>query len=73
MIKALSQFGVEVDYKEIELEIKGQKVGITINKRFNNVDLPMRKIANLMEKFVFKVSLSHSGEYAIANAMVIKL
>jgi holo-[acyl-carrier protein] synthase len=57
VIKALSGFGEKLNYGDIEILIKDKKPYIKVNKA-------------LRKKYKYSVSLSHSGDYAIANVIV---
>jgi len=57
IIKALSQFEEKVNYKDIETLINNKKLQTNILKK-------------LGLEYDFKVSLSHSGEYALGFVVV---
>ena len=59
LIKAFSQFRVNIHYRDIEILIKAKKPLIRMKKR-------------LKEGYSIKVSMSHSGEYALGFALVEK-
>ena len=59
IIKAFSQYDEKIDYKKIEVLIKDKKPVIKVHK-------------SLKSEYTIKISLSHSADYSIAYAIVLK-
>ena len=57
VIKALSQFDKEISYSDAEIIMKNKKPILKVNKL-------------LKETYMIKISMSHSGDYAIGFAVV---
>jgi holo-[acyl-carrier protein] synthase len=57
VMKAFSSSKEKLHYKDIEILIKEKKPYIEISKK-------------LKKKYCYKVSLSHSGDYAIASVII---